>query len=355
MTSIEWPWETLPPGVYFDLPFSEYLKQRCVNASGIKDILISETTFWCNSWMNPLKEDNDTDAKRDGRAYHTRILEGKEAFDAIYAEKYEDDGDPDMLRTADDIKEALKQNGAAVTFKKKIDGARRLLDADPSIRILDIEKHDFELENEDKELLDAKTIRYMELMARIIAYHPEMKSWLVGGYPEVTVIWDDPELKVRCKARIDYMKIAQIVDLKTFANQLGKSIDKAIEREIANHRYHIPAMFYLRSMRHAKNLVSAGHVFNTDNVDPEWLKQFASTPCEDFWFIFALKGVAPVARGAKWSTSDIKFTSSAGQIIEEGCERFLRAYNTFGEDTWLDINRAINLSYESLPSYITDV
>lgn len=357
MSKFEWPWKTLQPGVYFNIPAEEYHALPCVNSSGLKEILISETNFWCKSWMNPLKEDDDTEAKKDGRAYHTRILEGKEAFYHLYGEKYEDDGDPDMLRTTDDIKKCLKEHDLPVTFGKKIDGAARLIDAGIDVRIMDIEKVDFEREaiEDGRELLDAKKVRYIELMAKIIEHHPEMKSWLLGGYPEVTVIWDDEELGVRCKARLDYLKTGQVVDLKTFANQLGKTIDKAIEREIANHRYHIPTVFYLRAAKYAKELVKAGHVFGAEDVDPEWLEHFAKSPCEDFWFIFIQKGNAPVVRGAKWSLRDSRLRETGHQVIKEGCEKFLKAYQTYGEDAWLDINRAVDLSFESLPSYITDI
>ena len=105
-----WPWETPPVGIYFDMPFEEYLAIPCLNASGIKELNISETDFWARSFMNPDNDtvDDDTRAKIEGRAYHKRILEGEDALYNQYALEYEDDLTDNMvLRGNDDMKAAL--------------------------------------------------------------------------------------------------------------------------------------------------------------------------------------------------------------------------------------------------------
>jgi len=109
----KWPWATPPVGVYFNMSFDEYLKIPCLNASGIKELNISETDFWSRSWMNPDYDDIDDDskAKIEGRAYHKRILEGRERFFSEYALEYEDDGNPMVLRSAKEIKEKLDRIG----------------------------------------------------------------------------------------------------------------------------------------------------------------------------------------------------------------------------------------------------
>ena len=106
-------WDTPEPGVYFNMSFDEYRAIKCLNASGIKELNISETDFWARSWMNPEADriDDDTRAKIEGRAYHKRILEGKEAFYKEYALAYEDSGDSMILRGNAEMKTALERIG----------------------------------------------------------------------------------------------------------------------------------------------------------------------------------------------------------------------------------------------------
>lgn len=358
--TIIWPWQTLEPGIYFDLPFDVYCNQKCLNAGGIKNLLISTTDFWSRSWMNPLNDeiDEDTKAKIDGRAYHKRILEGKKAFYDTYAPGFEYTGDPkQLLKTSEQITGALAIRGLKTTFSKKQDGIDRLLAADPTVQIYDVleREHTERVGGKGKELLDSRTVRHIELAARMIEYHPELQTFFVGGYPEVTVIWDDKELGVRFKIRMDYAKVGPVVDLKSFANQMKKRIEKAIDYAIASNKYHIQAWLYLRGREAARELVKQGKVFNADAVDPKWLKAFQDTPNDEFWYVYMQKGIAPVARGAKWSLKDQKFADAGMVCVTDACVEFRKAYATFGEDAWVDLSPSKYLTFADLPAFVGDV
>jgi hypothetical protein len=352
-----WPWETLPPGIYFNMPFDDYKKQRCLNAGGIKNMLISETDFWCRSWMNPLCDeiDEETKAKEEGRAYHARILEGRDVFNSQYAPDYEDDkDDKSILRTNKDMTEFLKSLGVKGASGKNAEELTAMcLDADPNVNILSNLKNDYIKRNAGKTLIDPLTIRQIELAAKMIECHPELKTYFAGGYPEVTVIWDDEELGVRFKIRIDYLKTAYVCDLKTFANLMKKEINKAIEHSIAANKYQIQAYLYLRGVYMAKQFAASGMIHGTANAD--WLKVFAETPCDQFWYVFMQKGIAPVARGAKWLLDDKSFADAGYDLIKKASEKFKSCYNTFGEDPWIDMSKSHVLSYDSMPSFINDV
>ena len=155
-----WPWETPECGIYFNMPFEEYLAIPCLQSSTIKDLLKSPTMFWSKSWMNPLHDDfkKDIQAYLDGRAYHTRILEGKAIYDTQFAPDYEDDpNDATVIRTSIDLKKALKLAKLPVSFKNKDEGVERLLAAKPYARVLDILKAKHRAEfSDDVEFIDAK-------------------------------------------------------------------------------------------------------------------------------------------------------------------------------------------------------
>lgn len=370
---IQWPWETLPPGIYFNLPFEHYVQQKCFNAGGIKNILVSETDFWARSFMNPLCDevDEDTKAKRDGRAYHTRILEGRDKFFQLYAPAYEDDlSDTTILRGNTAMTDFIKQNGGKGYSGKTADVlADMCRDIDPSVKLLTDLKAEHAKQYAGREFLDALTMRQIELSAKMIEHHPELKTFFAGGYPEVTVIWDDEATGIRYKIRIDYLKIKPVCDLKTFANQMKKAIEKAIDYAVASCKYHIQAWLYLRGVNIAKKFAATGQVYVWQDgqihggakamqcgmVDPAWLEAFSKAPAEEFWYVFQQKGIAPVSRGAKWSIHDEKFNGLGRACFEQSAERFLTAYNKFGEDLWIDDSTSKFLSFDDLPAFIGDV
>ena len=357
MDNFKWPWITLEPGIYFDLPFDKYCNQKCLNASGLKNILVSPTDFWFRSWMNPMCDeiDEETKAKIEGRAYHKRILEGAEAFYSEYTPAFEYCGDRPCLKTSEEISGALSIRGLKSTFSRKQEGIDRLLAADKSIQIYDVLKKEHEDKNKGKELIDATTVRHIEYAAKMIEFHPELKTYFIGGYPEVTVIWDDPEYEVRFKIRMDYAKVGPVVDLKSFANQMKKNIEKAIDYAVASQKYHIQAGLYLRGREMARDLARQGRIFSNHHIDERWIKAFIETPNDEFWYVFQQKGIAPVARGAMFSMKDDRFKSATEQCLKDATDAFRHSYNIFGEDAWVDITKAKYLHFDQLPIFIGDI
>lgn len=344
-----WPWETLEPGIYFDLDFeTKYLPIQCLSSTYFKKLLISITDFYNVCWFNPLRDETDVDAdtvaKLEGRAQHKRTLEGRAAFYAEYAPDYEDMGDKDVLRTGDDIREALNRIGRPMTFKNKPEGARRLLAANPAAKILDVMIAEHKARFPDREFLPAKMIRQIELTTKMIEVHPIMRGWLAGGYPEVTIIWDDPVLGVRCKIRVDYLKITSGLDLKTYANVMDKNLDVAIRQAIFGRKYDLQAWLYVRGIEMARKMAAEGKIFG--DVDPEWIKAFAAGRTEEYRFIF-VKKKSPVVRGKWFSVKDPKFAQK-GEEIEHAAKLFRDAYTTFGETAWIDMKEPDMLTFDEL-------
>lgn len=346
-----WPWQTPECGIYFNMPFEDYLDIPCLQSSSLKRLLISPTDFWCNSWLYPFGQDFETEKKhyKDGTAYHMRILEGKKKFYETYAPEFEDDlEDKSVIRSSEDLKQALRDAGLAVTFPRKSVGVERLLAEKPDAKILENLQAAHKKKYGDKIYLSARDIRYIELSAAMIENHPDLKTFFAGGYPEVTVIWDDPVYGVRFKIRIDYQKINPSVDLKSFANRFNKPIRKAIMRTMDDYLYTLQAFIYMRGVAFARNFAAQGRVFTSGmSVDQEWLKTFSAQSTDEFWYVFVQKNV-PVTRGFKLSRKDVRFVQDNENYLKEACRRFLSSYKAFGEDPWIDSSRPEYISCEDL-------
>jgi hypothetical protein len=350
-----WPWETPPVGVYFGMSFEEYISIPCLNASGIKELNISETDFWARSWMNPDNDyvDEDTKAKIEGRAYHKRILEGQEAFDSQYALEYEDDGDSMTLRGNDEMKAALTSLDIKGLSGKNAD----YLDAMcgkylPQYKTLyRLKKSHKELAG-DRELISPKLMRHIEFTAKMIELHPDTREYFKGGFSEVTVIFE--AFGVIFKARFDYLKVWEASDLKTFANTTRAELHKAVRKAFANNKYHIQGTLYLIALDIAKRYVSMGKVYQADHVPENWLELFSKTPCNQLKYAFVQKGIAPACVPLVFTKEDKAFEMGF-EIIKNGVDRFTDAYKNFGQNYWVTSLREEIAHYEDMPPWINDV
>ena len=332
-------------GVYFELSAEDYHRVPALSSTGIKNLLISGVDFWYRCpWLNPNYVDEDSDAKMIGRAYHKRILEGRKVFYDNYAATFE--APVDCLRTVDDIKDALTKCGVEKPKGLKPELIEQLLDLQPRALILDELKADYAVEHHGKEFLSSDLIARIEIAAKMIEAHPEISKCFSGGYPEVSVIWTDNN--IRFKARFDYLKPRAIVDLKTFANFLNKPIDGAIYSSMASGKYHIQAAFYMRAFKAAQSLQSPADFPGVD----EWLRDF--TDCEEpgFYFVWQAKGIAPLVRAKKFTRGSLW---SCGEVaIEEAVRRFRENIAHFGELPWVDMTPIEEFQDDQFPAYTTN-
>lgn len=342
--------KTIQEGIYFNMPFDEYLAIPCLSSSGIKNLLISPDDFWSNSWMNPDREDL-TVAKQhyeEGKAYHKRILEGKEAFYAQYAPAWEDDGDVAILRTGKEIEAALRACGAKISGTVG-EQAMRLRDADPKVRIKHIEVLDHNAQYKDREFISAKLIRYIEYSTRRIECDPETKTFFIGGHSEVSIIWYDEDYQTWFKIRFDYLKVGPGCDLKTFANIMDQNLDRAVKNTMWGRRYFIQAALYLNGNDYGKQFAASGKVFGYTG-DPRWIDVYAKTPCDRFNWVFQKKGIAPVAVPG-YITKGSGLHRVGIERVAEAVETYRRCMETFGTGQWLASIKPIHFDHNEMPTY----
>jgi hypothetical protein len=342
-----------PDGLYFQLDEATYHAIPALSASGIKNLLISNPDFWFRSPFNPNRKDENTEARVIGKAFHKRILEGKEAFYDNYAAIFE--APAGCLRTVDDIKEAITEHGEKPKGKVKADLIEQVLTLQPNASIFDELRADYELLHHGKEFLYGELLDSIEISAAMIEKNPHLSKCFGGGYPEVSVIWTEDG--VRFKARFDYLKTKAVIDLKTFGNFLNKPIDSAIYSAMASGKYHIQAAFYLRAVEKAKQLAKELKYVVTTACRPDvedWIKQFRDYAEHDFYFVFQAKGIAPLARGKKFLRGSLW---SCGEVaIDEAIRRYKHCMEKHGPDEpWVDDTAIDEFLDDHFPPWTTEL
>lgn len=336
-------------GIYFGIPDEDYHAIPALSASGIKNLLISPMEFWANSWMNPDKEESDSSAMVAGKAYHKRILEGKDAFWGAYCRAF-DKKEHEALDSADDMKEVLKEMNLSQSGTKAAMRSRLLDNGFKGLFMDDLAKA-YEDENKGKTPLPDKLIKQIEIAAYMIGKDPAAVSCFKGGYPEVTIIWTANGVPM--KARFDYLKTKAVCDLKTFSNPQGKSIYNALGAAMASRKYHIQAAVYLEADRQARKFAAQGKVFG--EPEPEWIKAYADYKDEaGFFFVFQQTGHAPITRVREFST--VLETYKIGVVaMQQAIQKYSEFSKAFGEDPWLDIEELGQFEDNQFPLYMLEI
>ncbi|MDR2390625.1 MAG: PD-(D/E)XK nuclease-like domain-containing protein, partial [Planctomycetota bacterium] len=151
---------------------------KYLSSHALMDFIESPALF--HDKIAGLMPDRDSDAYRNGRAAHCRILEGPEAYRRRYVF-----GGPVNEKTGGYYGQQTKAYGEWRAAR----------------------------EAEGLEVLPDSTDRLCELMAAGVAMHPEATETLQIGEPEATV--RAPYCGTPCQIRIDWLTEQAIVDLKT--------------------------------------------------------------------------------------------------------------------------------------------
>ena len=326
------------PGIYFDLPEEDYHADPALSQSGMKKLLVSPHDYWASSTFNPDYESGDSDGMRVGTAYHARIIEGREAFYQRYAVALDPADHPGALVTADDLRGRLKTLGLPVTAKRKDELIARLQEAGDDASIWDALVADHQEKNGGRQMLPFDLIKKIEIAAKMIEAHPDLCKAFTGGFPEVSIFWACAETGIPMKARLDYLKPAAIVDLKTFTNPMGKNLDKLIRHRIGSEGYFIQAAHYLEAVAAAKELVKTRAFSAVHGEGPgKDLTRWINAPEPTFLFIYQQQRV-PTTRGLRFGRDFARLTISEGEgVVMQMKARWLHYWGLFGEEPWVDL------------------
>lgn len=353
--------ETTPPlqnGIYFGLPFKDYLADPALSVSGIKQLLVSPLTYWVNSPMNPNREEpKPTPAMEFGSALHKLILEGQQAFSKAYAVMPSKDDCPDAL----DGVEALREKCAELGLKRSgtlLEMSDRILEEDPDAILWPKIMERFRQESEGKTILKADDADHLDRIFEMVRSHPTAKNIFRNGVPEVSIFWTDEDTGIRMKARIDYLRDHAVIDLKSFSNTMEKPLNEAIISAIVGRKYHLQGAVYLDAVEAAKRMAMKGKIFG--NPPHEDLLNLAKTTKESrFFFVFCETGKVNnvVVRELAKEIAGVETVAyAAGRAIaERGMEDYARCMAAYGHRPWRDHRQATPIIDLEIPLWAQEI
>lgn len=363
-----------PPGIHFGIPEEDYHAIPAYGKSHMVNFECSPTQFWAESWLNPDRKEREADHYTVGKAYHAMILEGHEAYTSRFYPMPDPKDYPAALRTNDEIKQELQRQHQTPVAKvdvpdkpgttraaKKEDWVAQLMAYDRSALVWDDIVAKAERIAAGRTMISPDDDRRIRIAAKLIAMDAQLAKAFTGGYPEVTLIWDDPRTGVRCKCRVDYLKLKAVVDLKSFANSRDRSVRNAILYAIASNHYALQPAVYLEGVDEVRKLVRArGILAIYDHDDPvteeaeerqNFALKWASSTTPDRWlWVFQQKGDAPVTRGF-WHPLAGTTHSVAQSVWRDNLRKFRMHAEAYGNGVWLDLAEIDDISDEEIPAW----
>lgn len=317
-------------GIYFGLPEDQYHALRRFSASGIKDAQESWEDFWEASWMNQNRVRSRSPEMAFGSAMHKRLLEGKQAFEDAYFIALDRGDYPDALTTSDDLKEALRARGLKVSGNKA-ELIERLSADDSAVQIWDRMVEIHAQANAGKTQIIPDDWLRIEVTAAMLPLYPNLSKVFVNGYPEVSILWTDPETGVPMKARFDYLKRKAIADLKTYSNKGKRPVRRAMTNAFAGDRHNVQAAVYWEAIDRARTLPAFG------KHDPKWLQACLSEPEHGFIFVYVKTSGAALVRGMPLyrQSADVQYGANTMRMA---VEQYARMWRTFGASKWLSLD-----------------
>lgn len=372
-------------GIYFNMPEEVYHSIHACSSSGLKKLSVSSMDYWATSLLNleredePEKDSGKLTPKQLGHAYHSYIVEGPEVFHERFVVALEKDDvaaeaaktGRKLCVTVADIREAIDTLGVKPKGTAKDALIEQLYENDAHAYVWDRIVSDFGRRNKGKVFISQKLFRRIAIAHAMIVSDPQLKDAFAGGHAEVSIFWRCPTTGCPMKARLDYVKMMALIDLKSFTNMQGKPIQRAIDMAISNQKYFIPVVVYLEAIAAAKLLIQRDkekcihryqwsmfegspiysvHPATKDQV--EWCWKWAHQPEPQVLFIFQQTGIAPVTRGRIMPHgTSFMVTDHAIQFLKR---KWVKCAKAYGVDPWVDFEPVVATEDESLTWAATD-
>lgn len=227
----------LPVGKLLEnIPFEEYAKAEGINAGGLKIINEFSPAHYYQDRYGTLQKKEST-ALRFGKLFHFAVLE-PHIFQqkAVIVPKFEGFTKDGRLST---------QSGEAKEKKKAWYAAL------PQGAII-CEQHE----------LDS-----LLFMCDKLLKHPLCRNLLEKGVKETTLVWDDEEFGVKCKARPDFISDAGIpVNIKSSMN----ASPEAFMWDVSRRKYDLEASHYLAGGKATGQYRSDAYFFLVVEKEPPY-------------------------------------------------------------------------------------
>lgn len=242
------------PGIYENVPFEEYLAWDAISNSRLNIARRSLAHFKAGGSAKSTK------SLTLGSLVHCGRLEPLELAKQ-YAVMPSYENDPENITTSGDR-----------SYSKGTKYVRSKVEA-------------FTAANAGKKIVDAATYEEMMGIVRSLHAHPVASHYLnCGGPVEWSIVWDDAESGLRCKARLDKFAIEHraVVDLKTYtAQDGGKHPVEKFCRSIVDWGYHRQMAHYVEAAHWARSNYRASAVIVAVETSAPYCVMAA--PISDEW------------------------------------------------------------------------
>lgn len=309
------------PGIYFGLPEETYHSLPWLGSSDVKKLATIPQDYWEGSAMNELRdlseEPADSAAKLFGRAVHTCILHGEPEYLKRYG-YIENDTNNKEGPSAEGLKQWIRAQGAEPRKLK-----------DDNLRYIK--------ETWSMEMVTERQNRQILMAARSIKSNPYLAQAFSNGFPEVSIFWTDSETGAPCKARIDYLKIAASVDLKSIRSRPGEYLafhQMCLRAIFRSYRYDIQACHYTAARIAARQLLEEGAVFGAVFPAEDWLRRCLFTD-PGFVFVFYKANGAPIAQAIQGNYGGWMLTSGIADR-QRALANYSDFMERFGTSIWVD-------------------
>lgn len=339
------------PGVYFGLPEAEHHADPSLGSTDLKRLLRSTMDYWWGSCMNPRREPEagDTPAKRQGRALHKLVLEGRAALHKAYIAEPQPEDWPDALRTQDDMREFLKSRGDKVSGTKP-ELAKRIKAVAPEIVLWDDVLAHFAamIERDGLQVLKPDAFAEVEVAGHMVALNRHLANAFKDGVAEVSVFWRDAD-GVPCKARFDYLKPRTIADLKKCENKGEHPFPTACRLALRSYGYDMQVAHYLEGGYPALlALAREGRIFGDCPLPAGFVDRMAAAEDMLWTFVFHQTSGAPVTYGMEIETGSPVLAKARADVAAMK-RRWLDCMERFGTDEWVSEDPIHRLSVEEMP------
>jgi hypothetical protein len=271
--------DDLRDGVYLNLPFDVYIKQKGRFGSTEKSALWLRREGWWWKYLSPFrKTDSQSPEQTFGEQLHAALLEGMHAYESRYIVEPDKGDYPDALFTVDQIKDALRRAGvhlgSTTSYKKEdwCDAAEIHL---PDVVVWDNLRAEFDrrraVRDTDGQITgyrkavsaqDDFSIRAMvELATEDRPENAEMRELLSVGsvFPvisELSVLWTD-DTGMKHRARFDKILPTVTVDLKSTGAWTGRPLVHSLDRTIKDLGYDVQRADYDMARRAMSAMIVA--------------------------------------------------------------------------------------------------
>lgn len=353
--------DLLPLGIHLGLPEEPYHADPGLGSGSLRQLATRPCQWQYDRLRKAEEDEREAPHLLWGRAWHCRVLEGKDAYDLRYADPPRRSDYPNALATVDEIKEFLRQYGQKLNGNKPelMARARDLDDCPPFFDEILARWH---FDHPDHVGLKPGMAREIEDAVSNMERDPTLSAVmtagsLIDGAAEVSIIWND-ERGVRRKCRLDYVLAptpartkSLVVDLKSFQTFKGHSDEEAAIRKVYDEFYDVQGAAYKDGYIAGLQLLKQGLVFGKPPA-PGYLESFFNAPGLDWVWVFLRKdnGMVPVVLSA--DMEDEMFADAA-MIVDAAISNYVAYSALWGHDQlWTPPAKTpLRINKSHLPSY----